>query len=364
MSSCKRRRRRRTGRTRPRRTTARVRHITPGGRSRWLDLLVVVLTLVLLAVPAWDMAAPLRQDGEPWPQSTSPQEGVDLTDYEPVTVRVYNHTTGATESMDFEEYIVGVVSGEMPASYEMEALKAQAVAARTYAYRKVLAGGCGRGDADVCTDFAHCQAYCTPEQRMSKWGDGFSAYEDKLRQAVMGTRGQILAYEGEPIAAFFHAVAGGQTEDVVNVWGGNLPYLKSVESAGEETANRFTRTMTFTYDEFRKTIQKKYPNANLSDVPSAIGSDTRTEAGRVRAIVIGGESISGTEMRSLFNLDSANFTIACKDGTVTITTKGYGHGVGMSQVGALAMAKNGSDYKEILLHYYTGVELTTIKNLK
>lgn len=199
---------------------------------------------------------------------------------------------------------------------------------------------------------------------MSKWGDGFSAYEDKLRQAVMGTRGQILAYEGEPIAAFFHAVAGGQTEDVVNVWGGNLPYLKSVESAGEETANRFTRTMTFTYDEFRKTIQKKYPNANLSDVPSAIGSDTRTEAGRVRAIVIGGESISGTEMRSLFNLDSANFTIACKDGTVTITTKGYGHGVGMSQVGALAMAKNGSDYKEILLHYYTGVELTTIKNLK
>ncbi|MBE5781373.1 MAG: stage II sporulation protein D [Clostridiales bacterium] len=323
------------------------------GMAQFLLLLLLILVLLL---PSPFAAVPGKPDAAPAPTPRA--------EAAPVTVKVYDHKAKTTFTMDLEEYTLGVLSGEMPASYEPEALKAQAVAARTYTYRKMESGGCGRGGAQVCTDSTHCQAYCSMEERKAKWKNNFTAYENKLTDAVTDTKGQVLLYEGKPIAAFFHAVAGGQTEDVINVWGGNLPYLKSVPSTGEESATRFTGTVTVTYDAFRSKIRSIRPGAKVDDVQKSIGSIARTDAGRVKAIVIGGETISGNEMRTLFGLNSTNFTIRCSGKKVQFDTRGYGHGVGMSQVGALSMAKNGADYKTILLHYYTGVELGTIPAVK
>ncbi|MDL2225065.1 stage II sporulation protein D [Eubacteriales bacterium OttesenSCG-928-M02] len=281
----------------------------------------------------------------------------------PTMVMLYHHSEKQVEEMDFETYLLGVVAAEMPVSYEMEALKAQAVAARTYALMKMESGGCGREGAHVCTDYAHCQAYNTLAERQKKWGKSFDENEGRLKEAVESTAGEVLTYEGKPIAAFFHAIAGGQTEDVQNVWGGNLPYLKSVESMGEEEATRYNRTVAYTYKEYTDILKAVNKNVAISDVQKSIGAIQRTDSGRVDTIALGGVSFKGTEIRTLFSLDSANFTISATDGKVYFTTLGYGHGVGMSQVGANAMAKDGKNYQEILLHYYSGVSLEKMQNI-
>ena len=325
--------------------------------------------LVCLGILAWPLSRFERESAGYLPPdsaaapSAQPAHLPPLSDVNPF-LAVYQAGSKRVTELRMEEYLVGVVAAEMPASYAIEALKAQAVAARTYSYEKMTGSACGRGGAKVCTDSGHCQAYADEAERERNWGGDFARNEARIRQAVYETRGQIMAYEGKPIAAFFHSTSGGMTEDVEHVYGRALPYLRAVVSEGEENAPRYTATAIISAREFVKIITAENGRARLDreNLAPAIGEPVRFDSGRVDTVAIGGVIITGRRMRQLFSLNSTNFKITVDDakGHVTFTTRGYGHGVGMSQVGAHAMAVEGDDYTKILLHYYTGVQISTI----
>ena len=322
--------------------------------QRW-----IVGILTVIALLCWMSTS--EEDGSFWPLDLlAPEQEKILS--ENILVLDTTHDNQVIE-MSLEEYIVGVVSAEMPVSYELEALKAQAVAARTYTYDKMLGNGCDRSEAVICTDSSHCQAYCDEQGRREKWGDSFEKNEKKLREAVEQTKGQILEYDGQPIVALFHSTSGGHTEDVENVYGNALPYLRGVESPGEESAPRYQRTISVTKKEFVEKLMQEDESAQITEdnVADSIGDYQRTASGRVQSVKIGNAKFTGKQIRSLFTLDSTDFSFAFEEDVVKITTKGYGHGVGMSQVGANAMAKQGSNYEQILTHYYTGVTLAQME---
>jgi stage II sporulation protein D len=279
-----------------------------------------------------------------------------------VNILVYNHRTKSTQTMDLEAYMLCVLAGEMPPGYEPEALKAQAVAARTYAYRKMRTNRCGRGGADVCTDSGHCQAYCDETARRERWGENFAQNEAKLKKAVEETRGQIMLYDGKPIDAMYHSSSGGRTEDAKNVYGNNVPYLIGVQSPGEEGAPRFSTTVSVSKTAFVAALKGKDKSISCTakTLEKSIAEPVRFPSGRVSTVRIGGTTFTGKEIRKLFDLDSTVFTIAIKGESVYLSSKGYGHGVGMSQVGANAMAKANHGFREILLHYYTGIVIATL----
>lgn len=249
--------------------------------------------------------------------------------------------------MDLDEYITGVVLGEMPANFEPEALKSQAVAARTFALRNVQASG-KHQEADVCTDPSCCQAFVFSADYTGTEND-----LNKVRNAVMETSGQVITYNGNLIEAVYFSNSGGQTENALAVWGTDVPYLQSVNSPGEEYAKNFEVTTTISYAEFLDILE-------LPDDACFENDDikvTYTTGGGVNTFSLGSESYSGVRMRTLFNLRSTMFDIEIDGQIVRITTKGYGHRVGMSQYGAEAMAVDGCKYDEILGHYYLGTEL-------
>lgn len=246
-------------------------------------------------------------------------------------------------SLPLEEYILGVVLQEMPAEFELEALKAQAVAARTYTLTKR-----NHQNADICTDPTCCQAYCEVSHYK-----GTKANLDKVQSAVRETSGQILTYEGQPIEATYFSCSGGRTEDAAAVWGSNVPYLQSVESPGEESSVNYISTKKFSAKDFSDKFD------GLTGVSGTwIGAVTYTKGGGVETIVIGDKTYTGTQVRKLLGLRSTAFQITAVGDTVTVTAKGYGHRVGMSQYGADAMALKGATYQEILAHYYPGTVLS------
>ena len=258
--------------------------------------------------------------------------------------------------LDEEDYLLGVVAAEMPASFPTEALKAQAVAARTYA--RYCAEGGKHAEADVCADPGCCQAWQDEPALREKWGGQFEEYRDKLRRAVEETRGQLLVYEGQPVFAAFHASSPGATEDCGRVWNPR-PYLLSVPSPETaETVPDLESRLCCEALDLRDTILSARPEADFSGPADCwLGEVCYDESGRVEALELGGVSLSGTEMRSLFSLRSAAFTLEYREGQFCFTVRGSGHGVGMSQQGARLMAEEGADYREILAHYYTGTEL-------
>lgn len=269
------------------------------------------------------------------------------------TINVFNPSSDTTEPMSMTDYITGVVAAEMPASFESEALKAQAVAARTYAIYKTTSSdhpNC------VCTDFSHCQAFMTTEQMHSVWKDDYNAYYSKIKDSVIATKNEHLVYNSEPVMAVFHSMGGGYTENSEDVWGTSVPYLVSVESPGEESAANYRTNKSVSFEEFKNTIKSAYPNISISS-PADVSSPILTDGGHVKSIIIGSISVPGTKMRSLFNLRSTKFDLSFENGNVIFSVTGYGHGVGMSQYGANAMAKEGKTYKEILSHYYSGTTI-------
>ncbi len=256
--------------------------------------------------------------------------------------------------MPLEEYLIGVVAAEMPASYEPEALKAQAVAARTYTVYKSLHGGCSAHQgADICTDSTHCQAYLTAKEMASRWSGDTDKYLNKIIKAVTSTRGEMIYYEGEHIQVFYHASSGGFTENCENVYSQALPYLVSVQSEGEEASSNYYGTVTVSRDEFITRMKAFSSDISFKNAP-LIGKITRFDSGRINTIQIGTKTFTGRELRSIFSLNSTIISIDVAD-SITFSTKGFGHGVGLSQTGANAMAKNGADYIDILTHYYSGV---------
>ena len=250
-----------------------------------------------------------------------------------------------TVTMDLEEYLVGVVLGEMPASFEPEALKAQAVVARTYTLRRHTTAP-KHPEGGVCTDPACCQAWRDP-------AECDSGNLEKVRRAVQDTAGLVLTYEGSLIEATYFASSGGRTEDAVAVWGSDLPYLQAVDSPEEAYADRYMATVTMTAAEFSDAL-----GLTLSGSPGSwVRSVSYTNGGGVETMDIGGHVFRGTELRSLLGLRSTAFVISASADRITVTTRGHGHRVGMSQYGAQAMALAGSTFDEILAHYYPGTIL-------
>lgn len=264
--------------------------------------------------------------------------------------------------IDIDEYLVGVVSAEMPALFEIEALKAQAIAARTYIYYKQhlidlnLSDGVHIG-AVVCNDHTHCKSYIDIANT-NPWGDYYDDYFEKITQAVQETTGEIIVYEDEPIASVFHSVSSEKTESAVDVWGSDIPYLVSVESFGSENSAKYYEQKSFLFDDFKKKILKENSNATFSEDPKTwFFNSTRSDTGGIIEVYVGGVVFKGTKLREIFELNSTNFTVTYDEEYITFNTTGYGHGVGMSQYGANELAKNGSSYEEILQWYYTDTKI-------
>lgn len=260
--------------------------------------------------------------------------------------------SGEVEQMDLESYLVGVVLAEMPADFELEALKAQAVVARTYTCRRLNQGK--HDHASVCTDSDCCQAFRTVADYISQGGSEEAV--ERVREAVRETAGDVLTYQGDLIDATYFSCSGGFTEDAVAVWGEDVPYLQSVESPGEEDAPRFSDELCLTAQE----LEEKLGIAGAGPLENWFGAQTRTEGGGVDEIEICGELFTGKELRKLLDLRSTAFDVEVQGDTVLFETRGFGHRVGMSQYGAQAMALDGKRYDEILLHYY---QQTTLEDL-
>ncbi|MDN5331283.1 MAG: stage sporulation protein [Tepidanaerobacteraceae bacterium] len=284
-----------------------------------------------------------------------------------LTVSLYVTSKKTIVKIPLEEYVKGVVAAEMPASFKIEALKAQAVAARTYVYKRMRSkGGTGcslHPEADVCDDPTHCQAWINTGQMVKKWGIfAFYHYYSKISQAVKSTAGMVILYRGKPIDPLFHSTSGGKTENSEDVWGNFVPYLRSVTSPGEESSPKFMEVKQLSVSEVVSKIMHKWPDISIdSQNPERQWEVVeRSEGGRIKKMRIGNRIVSGTEVRELFQLNSTNFKWERSGDRIKFTTIGYGHGVGLSQYGANAMAEKGVNYIDILKHYYTDVEIRKI----
>ena len=265
---------------------------------------------------------------------------------------------GTVVELTMADYLWSVVAAEMPAAFEPEALKAQAVTARTYALWKMATGDADHPHADVCTDITCCQAYITPGQAAVNWESAAAAYQQKIASAVRDTDGQIITYQGEPIQAVFFSSAAGRTEDAVAVWGREVPYLVGVDSPEGEGIPNYETEVILPAAQVKKLILEQYPGADLSGSPSKwFQNRTLTASGRVDTMDVGGITLKGPAVRALFDLRSACFTVETSKDMVVFHVTGYGHGVGMSQYGANMLAKEGKTCEEILNWYYTGVEI-------
>ncbi len=275
-------------------------------------------------------------------------------------VKVMAKADGNIMTTSVEEYLVGCVASEMPATYHEEALKAQAVAAYTNLVRLRKNPDSALNGADISDDPKTHQGYINDETQKKKWGDKYERYHEKILAAVSEVAGQAVTYESEPIVAAYCAISMGKTENAADIWGGSLPYLTSVVSSGDKLSPDYSSTVILTADQFKNAVSGE-TDINLSDDPSAwIGNIDFTEAGSVKSVCIGGKSVTGTKARNLFSLRSPSFSVEYSNGNFVFNVFGYGHLIGMSQYGADYMARNGSDYKAILSHYYTGTQLTKI----
>lgn len=281
------------------------------------------------------------------------------------TISLLHKKTGEVEQVNLDEYLCNVVSAEMPANYEIEALKAQAIVARTYTIYKIL--NKKHDTADICDDSTCCQAWISKDDRLARWEESQRESNwQKIVSAVNDTKGKIITYDDKPIDAFFHSNSGGVTEVPVNVWGGTgYPYLQSVETAGEDTYTQYSSEVVFTQEQLINKLKEKYSDISIDFSNSDdIKIMDYTESTRVKTVKFGNHEISGVEARSLLGLRSTNFEISIDDDNIKFSVKGYGHGVGMSQTGADSMAKQGSSAEDIIKHFYTGVEVSEVNILK
>lgn len=320
---------------------------------KWKPVVLAVVLGVILPRVLLSAAKPeTRTEPLPTVQPTQSQNT-------PPAQATYLPVLTAEESvyvMELEQYVLGVVLAEMPVEFSEEALKAQAVVARTYALRR-LARQDRHENVAVCTSHNCCQAYMTKEEFLAS-GETVAGFE-KIARAVDETRGQVLTYSGEYIEATYFSCSGGRTEDAVAVWGEVIPYLQAVDSPGEENADKYWEEVYFTAEEFQAALGR-----NLSGTPKSwLGKRTFTPGDGVQTMVIGGITYTGIHLRELLGLNSTAFLMTAEADGITVETLGKGHRVGMSQYGADAMARNGSTYEEILMHYYQGTRIDKMENI-
>lgn len=347
-------------------------------------VLIVSLTLSIFALTfsmLMSVSDPIAPGGDPAaatpsaataseaPVSSSPTvSAVPNAEYafhdDDITVRVSEG--GIINNMSMRNYLIGVVAAEMPASFEIEALRAQAVAARTETlYHILIFKSVTHPDADVCSDPTCCQAYKNDGELREKWGPAYGEYIEKITEAVQSTDGECLIYENAPIQAVFHSSSAGQTAGSQEVWKFSLPYLVSVLSP--ETAAdvpNYVSSVTVSLSDFKETVLKFYPDAVFpKDKAKWVTDITYTGSGRIMTLRLGGVVVSGPVLRGMFGLRSTAASIRVGDKNVIFTTTGYGHGVGMSQYGANALANQGKSYREILTWYYSGVTFADEKDI-
>lgn len=275
-------------------------------------------------------------------------------------VKLLNTSNNTIQEINLDKYLYGVVAAEMPANFDEEALKAQAVVARTYTIYKIINNSSKHGDAQICDDSKCCQAWISKENRLEKWQENEREEKwNKIVNAVNSTQGKIIMYGNKPINAFFHSNSGGKTEIPINVWGGSgLPYLQVVETSGEENYSQYSSEVLISKEELQHIMLNKYSDFSINYTnENCIEILEYTSSGRVKTIKIGNKNLSGVETRNIFKLKSANFNISIEEKNIRFTVKGYGHGIGMSQTGADSLAKLGKNYEEIINHFYIGVEI-------
>ena len=275
------------------------------------------------------------------------------------TVQVWRSKKEVVEEYALEDVVAGVVSAEMPASFELEALKAQAVAARTYIVKRLPApwgdgASVHQQGAMLCDDFNHCQAFQDELERKDKWGDKFDVNEAKIQRAVAETAGQILTYDGQLISPTFHSTCGGMTEAAGDYWQNDVPALQAVPCFWDSAAPRYLSKVFFTKEELSKKLGVK------AEELGQLAITKRSDAGRVMTVSCGEKEWKGSAFRSLLGLNSTDFTWLSTDEGYFFTVQGFGHGVGMCQYGANGMAQDKKSYEDILTHYYTGVEITPL----
>lgn len=292
------------------------------------------------------------------------KEEVTIYDYGQYNkVKLLHDKTGEVEEIDLDNYLLGVVSSEMPADFEIEALKAQAVVARTYTIYKITTAK-KHENADICDDSGCCQAWITKEDRLNRWSeDKREENWAKIEEAVNSTKGKIVTYEGKPINAFFHSNSGGVTDTATAVWGGsNYPYLQAVQTSGEDSYTQYSSEVIISKDEFISKIKEYHSDFEIDfALENQIEILEYTDGERIKTIKVGNLNLSGVEIRTIFGLKSAKFQVSIEGDDIKFNVIGYGHGVGMSQTGADSMAKQGKNYEEIIKHFYTGVEITNVK---
>lgn len=270
---------------------------------------------------------------------------------------------GEVRELSLEDYLLGVLAAEMPAGFPEEALKAQAVAARTYTLYKMALyrdkEDPAHQGADLCDDPGHCEAFADlTTQAAALWGDSVDIYRQRLQAAVSETDGMIVVYDDQPIAAVFCAASTERTESAKDIWGSDLPYLVSVESPGGRDCSRYEGTVTMAQSDFAAAVQAQFPEAGFSEPPGTWFRDShRSQAGSVMDVLVGGVRLTGSQVRQIVGLNSANFTVKVQDDDLVFSTVGYGHGVGLSQYGARFLALDGQTYDQILSHYYPGTQL-------
>ena len=316
------------------------------------------LVLIIFFLPLW-LLEPGERPGETAPAPTLPIDRVIQTTSPRDKGRAVRllQPDGTVVQTDMETYLRQVVAAEMPASFEPEALKAQACAARTYTVRLQNRGG-KHDNADVCTDSKCCQAYISPADAELKWGVQVGEFSAKIARAVADTDGLGVLYAGEPIEAVFFSSAPGKTTDAVAVWGNSVDYLKSVDSPEGDEVPNYRTEVVLSAEEVKTRILAVYPVANLSGKPEDWFSQIYTgESGAVTSVLVGGVTLTGNQVRGALGLRSPAFTIRYDGADFTFSVTGYGHGVGMSQYGANKMAREGAAFRAILEWYYTGTQV-------
>jgi stage II sporulation protein D len=307
-------------------------------RSIWIGIVLLLLICLLLCLSYF-----------------SKKEPDDI--YQSPLITIIN-PQGETEEIRLEDFMIGVIAAEMPASFDIEALKAQAVAARTYVLSHCPPQGiCRHGDAAVCSDPSHCQAYLDNDMLKASWGKNYHTYYDKIEEAVLATQGEVLFWQESIAQAPFFSTCGGRTENAEAVWGKAFPYLVSQECRYCGHSARYSGYQRYSLDEAAAML------AIPVEALTTIKAESYTPGDRIGLMTAGGENYAGTDWRSIFSLNSAAFSWLMIGDYLIFCTVGYGHGVGLCQYGADGMGKNGYHYQEILSHYYPGTSLQEIGSL-
>ncbi|WLR50695.1 stage II sporulation protein D [Bacillus tianshenii] len=328
----------------------------------WKPLLILaaIFFAVVLVLPSL-LVIPFKSEvsgPEPVPEATPAASQKQTTTSAPaVEVAVYRSNAQLIENVPLEEYVAGVVASEMPAEFELEALKAQALTARTYIVKQMMNDEkIGLPEGALVTDTVMHQVYKSPAELKKIWGADYEWKMERIHEAIEATKGKVITYKGQPITASFFSTSNGYTENSEDYWQNPFPYLRSVESPWDKTSPKFTATKVFPVKEFEKKL-----GVQLGSNQAVGNVIERTEGKRIAKVSINGEVFSGRDVRTKLDLNSSDFSLSRSGDRIVVTTRGWGHGVGMSQYGANGMASEGKEVQEIIAHYYQGTNISSIE---